>query len=245
MSAQAPSSKKRPTGVSSETIVLSIGGSLIVPDSIDAAFIQSLKRCLLGYTKRGVRFVVVCGGGRVARDYQQSASRLAAVTQKDLDWIGIQATFLNAQLIKTVLGKKVTNPDIVTDLSEAPRFMRGRSIIVAGGWKPGCSTDTDAVIAAELLGAKKVVNLSNIDYVYTKDPNKYSDAESIKEITWKRYRAMIPKGWDAGLSSPFDPIASKLAEKGGMEVAIINGKKLAQFEHYLNNRSFRGTVIRP
>ncbi len=225
-----------------EVIVVSVGGSLIVPDDIDTSFIQAFKRCLLGYSKQGIRFVVICGGGSTARTYQNSASHLSKVSQTDLDWIGIQATFLNASLVRTAFGK-AANSSILTDFSERPQFQRGRSMIIAGGWKPGCSTDTDAVIAAELLGAKRVVNLSNIDYVYDKDPRKHQDAKAFKDITWKEYRDLIPKKWNAGLSTPFDPVAARRAERSSIEVALINGKKLAQFEHYINERGFKGTRI--
>jgi uridylate kinase len=54
---------------------------------------------------------------------------------------------------------------------------------------------------------------------------------------------MIPKEWDPGLSSPFDPVAAKEAEAIGLEVAIINGAKLEELSNYLDDKPFVGTII--
>ena len=98
-------------------------------------------------------------------------------------------------------------------------------------------------MAAKKLGAKKLVNLSNIDYVYTADPRKDATATKIEKINWSDFRELIPKEWDPGLSSPFDPVAAKEAQSLGLEVAIINGKKIGEFEKYLAGKTFAGTII--
>ncbi len=232
--------KKKKDG--GEIIIISVGGSLVVPENIDTSFLLSLKRCILGYVAQGKKFVLVIGGGDVCRKYQKAASKVSHISSTELDWLGIYSTYLNAQLIRTIFGKK-TATKILTDLSETVIFPKGKKIMIAGGWKPGCSTDYDTVMLARMLGSKKVINLSNIDFVCDKDPRENPDAKSIKDISWKDFRKMFNGKWNPGLNSPFDPVASKLAEKEGIEVAIINGKKLAQFEHYLNNRSFKGTLI--
>lgn len=96
---------------------------------------------------------------------------------------------------------------------------------------------------AKNLGATRLVNLSNIDYVYDSDPQKDTDAKKIEKISWAGFRKLIPEEWDPGLSSPFDPIAAKEAEAIGLEVAIVNGAKLEEFSHYLDGKPFVGTVI--
>jgi uridylate kinase len=98
-------------------------------------------------------------------------------------------------------------------------------------------------MAAKHLGAKKMVNLSNIDYVYTADPKKDPNATKIEQIGWTDFRELIPKEWDPGLSSPFDPVAAREAQANHMEVAIINGGKLEEFEKYVSGEPFVGTVI--
>ena len=92
-------------------------------------------------------------------------------------------------------------------------------------------------------GAKKVINLSNIDIVYTADPKTNPDAVKIEKTTWAEYRKIIPSEWTSGINAPFDPIASKHAEENGIEVAIMNGKNLKNLADYIEGREFIGTVI--
>jgi uridylate kinase len=115
--------------------------------------------------------------------------------------------------------------------------------VVAAGYRPGCSTDLRAVQIAQRIGAKKVINLSNIDYVYTADPRTDPTAAKIETISWTDFRALIPTDWDPGLSAPFDPIAAKEADETNIEVAIINGDKPDELTNYLEGGAFVGTLI--
>ena len=224
----------------SDTVVISVGGSLIVPDSIDEKFLKNFKKVILKHTRRGTKFVIITGGGKTCRNYQNAANKVTKLTDNDLDWLGIHTTRLNAHLMRAIFYKEA-HPVIVKNPKS--NINANAKIIIAAGWKPGWSTDYDAVLIAKNIGATKVVNLSNINYVYTKDPKKYKSAKPIKSINWKDFRKLLPKKWDPGLSAPFDPIAAREAEKIGLEVAIINGKKLGEFEKYLNGKAFSGTVI--
>ena len=96
---------------------------------------------------------------------------------------------------------------------------------------------------AKNLGAKKLINLSNIDYVYDSDPKKNPNAKKIEQISWAEYRKIIPKEWISGLNSPFDPTASEIAEKEGIQVIIMNGKPIDNLAKCLNGEKFLGTVI--
>jgi uridylate kinase len=116
--------------------------------------------------------------------------------------------------------------------------------MLAAGWRPGFSTDYDAVILGKYFGAKRVINLSNIDYVCDKDPNKFPEAKIIKEISWDDFRKIVGDKWDPGMNAPFDPIASKIAQEAQMEVAILNGRKIKNLEKCLNGEKFRGTLIK-
>lgn len=225
-----------------ETIVMSVGGSLIVPDQIDTEFLRDLKAFI--ETETDKKFVIIAGGGKTARRYQDAAALLHPLDKEDLDWIGIHATRLNGHLLRAIFKDlahpvMITNPDEILD---APKDVR---VIIAAGYRPGASTDLRAIQAAEKLGAKKVVNLSNIDQVYSADPKIDPTATPITDITWSEFRRLIPSEWDPGLSSPFDPIAAREAESKGIEVACINGAKLEELRNYLSDRPFIGTRIHP
>ncbi len=224
-----------------EYVVVSVGGSLIVPDAIDTSFLTQFHNLISSKTRMGRSFFIIAGGGRLARRYQEAAHEVRGdLDREDLDWMGIHSTRLNAHLLRTIF-----HEDAQARIVKNPtrRLSTKNSVVIGAGWKPGWSTDYCAVMAAKNLGAKKLVNLSNIDYVYTADPRKDPTATKIEKISWSEFRKLIPKEWDPGLSSPFDPVAAKEAEALGIEVAIINGTKLGEFEKYLNHEPFTGTVI--
>lgn len=226
-----------------ETIVISVGGSLIVPNEIATDFLLQLKQYIESQiANKGRHFIIIAGGGKTARHYQDAAGSISKLTSDDLDWLGLHATRLNGHLLRTIFREyahpvMITNPDDVQDVPvHTP-------LIIAAGYRPGASTDLRAIQIAQRVGAKKVINLSNIDYVYTSDPNKDPAAEIIEDITWPEFRKLIPEDWDPGLSSPFDPVAAKDAELNDIEVAVINGGKLEELNKYLEGQPFIGTRI--
>ncbi len=220
-----------------EELVISVSGSLIVPKSIDTDFLLEFKKIILNQNKR---FIIICGGGRTARKYQEAARKISSSSKYDLDWLGIYGTKLNAYLLKIIFGEN-TYRKIITNPNEKVNF--NEKILIASGWKPGFSTDYDAVLLAKNLGVKKLINLTNVDYVYTRDP-KFSDAKPIKEISWEEFRNLLPEKWDPGLNTPFDPVAAKEAEKLGLEVVVMDGKNLKNFKNYLEGKEFIGTKIK-
>ncbi|HQU07477.1 MAG: UMP kinase [Parcubacteria group bacterium 21-54-25] len=225
----------------SKRVVVSVGGSLIVPDGIAVGFLVALRACVLRGIEQGLSFFIIAGGGKTARRYQEAAREVHGdLPRNDLDWLGIHATRLNAHLLRTIF-REQSYSRIMKD--PTVRIEATEPIIIGAGTEPGWSTDYCAVTAAKTLGAKRLVNLSNIDYVYEHDPKINPDAQPIERMTWNRFRSLIPTTWDPGLSAPFDPIAAKEAEMLGLEVAVINGAHLDRFEHYLAGTPFIGTTI--
>lgn len=222
--------------------ILSLGGSLIAPERVDSVFLKKFRECIVRRVNRGDRFIIITGGGKVCRDYQESFSHAhRGATKDELDWLGIHTTRLNAHLVRLLFGK-LAHPEIVVDPNKKMPFRE--KILVGGGWRPGRSTDDDAVRLASVYGSSVIVNLSNIDYVYTKDPRKFKDAEKIEYIGWKQYMEMFGGAWHPGMNAPFDPVASRFAQKHGQEVYIVNGKNLKNLEHIFDGKKFVGTVIK-
>jgi uridylate kinase len=224
-----------------EPIVISLGGSLIVPDQIDVNFLKEFKELILAQVEKGKKFVIVTGGGKVCRRYQDVAKEISTPTPDDLDWIGIASLKLNAELVRVMLGE-CAHDRVVSNLSEGLSF--GKPVIIGSAYEPGQSTDWGAVMAAENIGSKKVINLSNTDYVYDSDPKINPNAKKFEEISWKDYRNLIPKDWNPGLNSPFDPIASKKADDLGIEVSFISGSDLENLNNCIENLPFIGTTIK-
>lgn len=224
-----------------KTYILSLGGSLIVPGEVDYRFIKKFRELIIKKVNKGNKFIIVCGGGGLNSKYNEAAKKVRKITNEELDWIGIYASRYNAQLMKILFGNLACNE---ININPHKKITTKKPIIIGAGYKPGWSTDYDAVYLAKTYGAKKVANLSNIDYAYDKDPKKYKNAVPIKNILWKDFRKIVGNKWEPRMNKPFDPIASREAEKIGLEVVILNGKKLKNFENYLDEEKFVGTIIR-
>ncbi|MCA9356353.1 UMP kinase [Candidatus Nomurabacteria bacterium] len=223
-----------------EVQVISLGGSLIFPDNIDTDYIKSFIDLVREEVSKGKRFIIIAGGGRLARRYQDALKEFDDESEA-LDWVGIHSTRLNAEFVKMAFGDMantqiITSPDMEVDWNE--------DVILGAGWKPGRSTDYIAVELAKKFGAKKVINISNVEYVYSKDPKKYPDAQIMKDIDWDTYLGCIPEKWEPGLSTPFDPEAARNAKSLDLEVDIILGQKLEDLRKSINNQDFDGTRIK-
>jgi uridylate kinase len=224
----------------SRLYVLSLGGSLIVPNELDHAFLKNFYTFIAAQTKRGNRFIIVIGGGQTCRKYQDALRFVGTPPPDDLDWMGIEATWLNAKLIQLMLGK-LAYPAIIRDPNKKVLFRE--KVLVAGGWKPGRSSDDDAVRLAAVYGARTIINLSNIDYVYDKDPHKFKGARKIEVVSWKDYSRMFFPRWNPGAHVPFDPVAARFARAHKQKVVIANGKDLKNLARILAQLKFKGTVI--
>src|SRR5690348_3163859 len=99
-----------------EKVVMSIGGSLIVPNGgINTVFLQKLnsfiRKQLADHKDR--QFFLVAGGGGTARQYRDAGRDvIGKLTDEDLDWLGIHATRLNAHLVRTIF-HDVAHPNII------------------------------------------------------------------------------------------------------------------------------------
>ncbi|UTY24317.1 UMP kinase [Treponema denticola] len=227
--------------------VLSVGGSIVAPDKPDFDFLDKFSKAVRGWLSQDSsrKLIMVIGGGAPAREYQNSYRTVCDLCKKNInndeaDWIGIMATRLNAQLVKAVFSDLCPNP-VVYDPTAVDMF--GGQILVAAGWKPGFSTDNDAVLLAERFSGQLVVNLSNIAKVYTDDPKKNPEAKPIDKISWEDFIKIVGTEWVPGKNTPFDPIASQRAQKAGIKVICAAGKDIENLENILNGKDFKGTVI--
>ncbi|MDR2419573.1 MAG: UMP kinase [Treponema sp.] len=223
--------------------VISLGGSIVAPDGVDEAFLKAFVTLLRELVAEDAdrRFIFVVGGGAPARMWQKAYRAIAEQScNEQADWIGVMATRLNAQLIKAILGDWCKEA-VVTNPMEAVSF-EGRAL-VAAGWKPGFSSDYDAVLLAEHFKAAHVINLSNIEQVYTADPRLDPNAKPIDKITWPEFRAMVGNEWVPGKNVPFDPVASAYAQKIGLSVICAAGRNLENLKDLLRGKPFLGTTI--
>lgn len=225
----------------SKIIVLSLGGSLIVPKTgFDLKFLRNFRKLILELIRKKFRFIIVCGGGATARKYQTAAKEAGDLVSEDVDWIGIHATRLNAHFIRTIF-RQWANPEVVKNPTKKIKWTE--PVLVGAGWKPGFSTDFDAVLIAKAYGANTIINLSNIKYVYDSDPRINAKAKKLTHISWNVFRKIVGDKWIPGANLPFDPIASREAAKMRLKVIVMNGANLPEVKKAILAKKFVGTTI--
>ncbi len=226
-----------------ETFVLSLGGSLVVPNGgIDIQFLSDFNAFIRKQIANNRRFFITVGGGGTTRHYQKAANQVRhqEIDNIDLDWLGLHATRLNAQLVRTIF-RDIADVRVIKHYEVILKI--DKPVAIAAGWKPGWSTDYCAVTLCQDYNIPHVINLTNIDHVYDKDPRDNPDAKPLTDVTWEDYRKMVGDAWVPGMNAPFDPVASKLAQDFDITVKILNGKNLENLEKALDNKEFVGTTI--
>lgn len=218
------------------TKVISLGGSVIVPDQVDTSFLKEFKKLILCHKEQ---FIIVCGGGKTCRRYIKSAKSITKPNNTDLDWIGIQATRLNGELVRTLFGK-FAHPKVTYNPNKKINF---KKVLIAAGDVPGSSSDLDAVLLAKTYNCKEVINLTNIDRIYDKDPGKNKNAKPLDKISWRQLLKITGTKWTSGKNLPFDPIASKTAMKNKITLKLLNGKNIKNVKSCLENKPFKGTIV--
>lgn len=222
-----------------DKVVVSIGGSVLIPGNNDSDYIARLAEMLISASKE-VQLAVVCGGGKTARYYASTGRELGGDTYQ-LDIMGIGATRLNAQLLGVALGDMpVRVPETVEETANASKPGK---IVVMGGTEPGHTTDAVATMVAREMRADRVVNATAVDAVYTDDPRTNPSAERIPEMTIARLGEIVYKEHDASRSSVFDPLGVKIAEECHIDISMVDGRDLVELEKAILGKPFNGTFV--
>ncbi len=224
----------------SKTVVVALGGSIVHPGEIDTKFLKNFKKFLVPFIASGTRFILVVGGGALARRFQEAAGAVTKVNDEDKDWIGIHSTRLNAHLLRTIF-RDVADPVIIDTREKIarPRY----PVTIGAGWRPGWSTDYVALQIAADLGVEEAIIAGKPAYVFEKDFVKYPSAKKFTALNWKNYGKLIPKKWKPGLHAPVDPVGAALAAKWGLRAIVIDGRDLKNFGALLGGKEFKGTII--
>lgn len=228
-----------------ERVAIVIGGSILAPPEPDTAFLGQVADRLTAWSKTVQLFVVV-GGGTPARRAIEAA-RACGVAEGDLDRIGIQATRLNGQSLACILRKKGANAnlEIPVTTAQALRLATQHEVVIMGGTVPGHSTDYVAVELAVEGKCERFVNATNVDGVYTSDPNKHRDAKFKPELSFDDLLGIIEeREWStAGAAGVLDGPSTVLVASKGVPTCIVNGRDLDNLGKAVLGQKFHGTRI--
>ncbi len=224
-----------------DKVVVSIGGSVLIPEKDDAVYIKALADMLREVSKE-VCLMVVCGGGKIARYYTTTGKDLGG-TDYQLDELGIGATRLNAGLLSIALGDAGFGGKVPLTAEECASMVTPGKIAIMGGTEPGHTTDAVAAMIAKIVGADRIVNASNVDAVYSDDPRKNPDAKRFSRMTIDQLKEVVYDEHGAGKSSVFDPLGVRIAKESRIDILMVNGRDFTELKNAILGREIKGTYV--
>jgi uridylate kinase len=224
-----------------KVVVFSLGGSMIIPDQINNLFLKKFKRIILNYTKY-YKFVIVCGGGSIARKYINALKQEKAKTLFQ-SFAGISATRMNARFMSYFFNEDPKR-GIPHTLKTLEKYLKKEDIVFCGAleYRPNSSSDSTATAIASHFKTE-FINITNVQGLHDKNPFEHKDAKFIPKITWKKfYKMATKKKFSPGQHFILDQTAAGMIMKHKIKTYII-GPSLKDLEKLLNGKKFMGTTI--
>jgi uridylate kinase len=229
------------SGACMDTVVISIGGSVLVPSENDVEYMKSLAQLLKKISETHKLFMVT-GGGRIARYYITFGRGLGA-EEYFLDEVGIDVTRLNAKLLIKALGEYAHQKPAM-DINEAITAGNNHNIVVMGGTEPGHTTDAVSAMLAEKLKAVRLVNATTVDGVYDSDPKLNPDAKKFDKMSYEQLITITSKTKHRAKPTViFDPKGAKLIADAKIPLMVCNGRDLDDLEKAILGEEFSGTTV--
>lgn len=225
--------------MSADPVVLSIGGSVVAGEDLQAGPFSRLAEGLDSQLDRPLGLVV--GGGAAARDYIGVARELS-LDEAGLDHLGIQLTRANAWLLIAAFGDD-TYPKPAEDFEEAAIGLRSFSRVCMGGTHPGHTTDAVGAMLAERTGAERIVIVTNVDGVYTADPREDPKADRIDQLTPRELVELAGRTREAGSTTIVDPLAAQILERSRLPAAVVSGEDPGNVANAAAGEEFDGTRV--
>lgn len=224
-----------------KTIVISLGGSLIIPEDVDIAFLEKFKK-VINKHKDHYKFVIVTGGGSIARKYI-SALKEAGKSEFLQSMAGIGTTRMNARFLTYIFGKDA-NEGIPHDMKQVSRLLAKNNPVFCGALRYADKETSDATSAklANFFNCE-FINLTLVPGLFTKNPLEHKDAKSIPKISWQDFYERANKlKYKPGQHFVLDQSASRIIKDYKIKTYIL-GKDLRQLDNFLSGKKFKGTII--
>jgi len=222
-----------------KTYVISVGGSLIIPNKVDYNFLIKLKKSINKLNKK-YKIVIVTGGGKTARTYIEPLKK-AGFNNEVQSLLGIKSTQLNAMLVSNFMKANKLLPN---SLIEIKNLLKRTNLVVTGsiGFKPNMTSDGDSADIARYLNAEAMINMTDVDGLFTKNPKQFRDAKFIPDISFNKFSEIANKiKFKAGQHFVLDQSAAKIIKKYGVKTVILKG--VDNMEKFVEGKNFKGTII--
>lgn len=222
-------------------MVISLGGSLIIPDNVDFKFLEKFKQTISKHYKN-YKFVITCGGGSIARKYIEALAS-EHKSERELSLAGIRTTRMNALFLMQFFGSKA-NHTLPTTMKEVLNLIRKNDLVICGGLRftDRATSDTTAAKLAHVLNAE-FINLTNVTGLYTADPRKDPKAKLVSSISWKEFSDLAnAMKYHSGQHFVLDQQAATIIKKSHIPTYIL-GQDLSNMDKVLERKAFKGTLI--
>lgn len=230
-------------------IVIKLGGSLVSlsdTNMVNYEYLSKLKTLLNKFIEKDYQFAISIGGGYLCRKYQKLAKEnIPNISNRDLDWIGVATINLNAEMLRTYLGDLVQESIIkYDDFKSDDHINMDKPVVICAAEEPGHSSDVDAVKIAQRVGADILYRLTDVDAIYSSDPNKNPDAKKISNLSWQEYYQVLGiKEFTPGGHYPIDPVAARMAEESKISFYVMGGQDIENVEKALLGEKFDGSIV--
>ncbi|MCD4759446.1 UMP kinase [archaeon] len=221
-------------------VVISLGGSIIVPDKVDYSYLKKFAKFIKKFSRKN-KIVIVTGGGSTARKYIEGLRHVGS-KQEILSIVGIATTRLNARLVSGVFGMKETIPETLHGVKSALHL---RKLVVCGalGMQKNMTSDGNAAEVAEMIKADYLINMTNVDGLYTSNPKISKNAKFIPSVSFKDFMLRVNKiKFKAGQHFVLDQSAAKIINRSKIKTYIVSND-LKNLDSLLKGKDFVGTLI--
>lgn len=225
-------------------ITICVGGSIINPEEIDLELLEEMTGAMNELKDENHEVLAVTGGGHTSRKYIDAAKELGAGHQ-DLDKIGIIVTRLNARLLISALGE-VAEHETPHNFEKSIRSSLQDKIPVMGGTQPGHTTDAVAAELADSSNSDLLVFFTDVDGVYTADPNEDEDAEKIYKMTTSELSDLMSKmDFEPGMATIIDPLATEILQGTKIKTLVLGKEEVENLPEIVDGATHSGTEIMP
>ena len=204
-------------------ILLKLSGEAL-GNPFDTKVLENIAEQIKQLVNDGVEVGIVVGGGNICRG--RTFEKLG-LDRRNADYIGMEATVINAQMIEASLTKIGVNAKALStidvqrvekyDTEKANILLDKKTVCVFGGGtgEPFFSTDTASALRAQDIHAEVILMAKNgVDGVYNADPKKDPTATRFEYLT---YMDLLNKGLQV-----MDSTATSMCMDNDMELVVFN-----------------------
>jgi uridylate kinase len=229
-------------------LLLKLSGEALMGQSafgLDPATVERISMEIKSVHEMDVQICLVIGGGNIFRGVSAAAS---SIERTSADYMGMLATVMNALAVQSILEGLSVDTRVQSAIPMATvcepyirrraiRHMeKGRVVIFAAGTgNPFFTTDTAAALRAVEMGCDVLLKGTQVDGVYSADPNKTDNAERFERLSYQDVLSANLKVMDASAvalarENKLPIVVFSIHHPGGLAQVVTGGGRFTTIE---------------